>query len=156
MKKFTKQVQLFIARGGLVIMLALAVVMSTSAVNVRAGEDNQNTEENTTLKNDEIKDMFGGVSSDEKDVFSDVNKLASGTAKSALTVVRTVGAFVIVGGVLITALKLGTGNPQKRQQAKEELGWKIAAALLFLGGLAVLLFANKLASSIATALTTSN
>lgn len=147
MKKLTKSMQYFVARGGLIIVLALTIIMVSSAVMVQAS--------NTTINENEIKDMFEGPDAEagESDVFADVNTLASGTAKSALNVVRTIGAFVIVGGVLITALKLGTGNPQKRQQAKEELGWKIAAALLFLGGIAVLLFARTLAGSIASALT---
>lgn len=133
-------------------MLALAIVMSVASVQVRAdGEDDTKT--GTTLTDGEINKIFEKhADGSEDDIFSDVNTLASNTARSALGIVRTVGAFVIVGGVLITALKLGTGNPQKRQAAKEELGWKIAAAILFLGGIAVLLFANRLAGSIATAL----
>lgn len=152
MKTFTKSLQVFIARGGLAIMLALIVVIGAASVKVKA--ETPTPTPATTLGTDAIQGIFTtpNPNEGEEDVFKDVNTLASGTAKSALNIVRTIGAFVIVGGILIAALKMGTGNPQKRQQAKEELGWKIGAAILFLGGIAVLLFANKLAGSIATAL----
>lgn len=158
MKKFGKMFRTFAAKGGLAIMLALAIMMSMSGVNAFASDTNKETKTEetdtsvlTTIDDQDIRSIFTKPSA-ENDIFSDVNTLAANTAKSALNVIRTIGAFVVIIGVLITALKLGTGNPQKRQQAKEELGWKIAAAILFIGGAAVLLFANTIAESVAKAL----
>lgn len=149
MKRFTKQVQLFIARGGLVIMLALAAVLATSAVGVRAdGEDEKGK---ATVNQSDVNDLFEKPE-DDKDVLKDVNSLAQNATKSAIAIVRTVGVAIALGGLLVVGLKLGTGDPTKRAKAKEEFGWKIAALVIFVGGAAIFGFAIKIANALAGAL----
>ena len=80
----------------------------------------------------------------------EVNKQVQQYGKGGFTIVQNIAVYGVAIAMIIAAILLAwyAGNPNKREEQKNALGWIFVAAVLIFAGIAILVFAQKIGSAL--------
>lgn len=116
-------------------IMTVAMTLGGAVVQVLAADDYTSFLENGT------SNTLGAVTDTVK-----------GLAAEATSIVKYAAIFMIVAGIIISAVQLGSGNAQKKEGAKGRIAMLVIGAILIFAAVGILVFAQNLGNSFATAL----
>ncbi len=81
-----------------------------------------------------------------------VTDTIKGLAAEATAIVRYSAIFMLVVGIIIAAVQLGSSNAQKKELAKSQIVMLVLGAIVVFAAIGILVFAQNLGNSFSAAL----
>ncbi len=81
-----------------------------------------------------------------------VTETIKGLAAEATAIVRYAAIFMLVVGIIIAAVQLGSSNAQKKELAKSQIVMLVLGAIVVFAAIGILVFAQNLGNSFSSAL----
>jgi hypothetical protein len=99
-------------------------------------------------------DYTSFLDDDSSHTLDAVTSTVKGLAAEATSIIKYGAIFVLVVGLIIAAVQLGSGNAQKKEGAKSRLVMLILGLILVFAAAGVLIFSRNLGDNFASALQT--